>query len=463
LRKIEETTSIRRLLPNCAMPDETCHLLTLNCHEAWVYQLASLGYGLDIIDGLPGRYCSSWDTNVRPVPNNANLVTLDQVLSSRSSYYCIIAHNLTDLLDLKTLPGPRILVLHSTLTLRARQHKLRIPLDQMRTAVRQYLDLIGGHAVAVSPLKGNSWGLADDIVENGVDPDEYPPWSGEELAGVRVSSQISNKRECLLWNLHEEAFQDIEVRLVGFNPDMPGVTPSRSWDDLKSTLRSHRFYIHTAHPQLEDGYNMASLEAMAAGLPILGNRHPTSPVQHGINGFLSEDPEELRKYALLLLRDKDLAGRMGDAARRTVSKYFSITRFCERFKASIETARTKWETREVRDSYCLFQRTGKNGDPSLLTRSGQFIRLAESFHGYLKSGETEKGVAVLNEMMKLLGMFRDITVSSIDHLIELIVDVSYRLRDLQDNKAEMLLLQGAHMLGALRDSHQRDIPDFCTE
>ncbi len=35
-------------------PERT--LLVLNCHEAWVYQLGSLGYDLDIIVGLKGRY-----------------------------------------------------------------------------------------------------------------------------------------------------------------------------------------------------------------------------------------------------------------------------------------------------------------------------------------------------------------------------------------------------------------------
>ena len=39
---------------------------------------------------------------------------------------------------------------------------------------------------------------------------------------------------------------------------------------------------------------MATVEAMAAGMPIIGNRHPDSPVEHGVNGFLSDDPAELK-------------------------------------------------------------------------------------------------------------------------------------------------------------------------
>jgi glycosyltransferase involved in cell wall biosynthesis len=88
---------------------------------------------------------------------------------------------------------------------------------------------------------------------------------------------------------------------------------------------------------------MASLEAMAAGLPVIGNRHPTSPIEHGVSGFLSDDPDELRKYAQMLLEDRDLAERMGQRARETVKERFSIKRFKEGFLRSIEIARQKWE------------------------------------------------------------------------------------------------------------------------
>ncbi|HKQ68352.1 MAG TPA: glycosyltransferase, partial [Polyangiaceae bacterium] len=133
------------------------------------------------------------------------------------------------------------------------------------------------------------------------------------------------------------------VDIVGVNPDMPGVGPSESWDDLKARLRVHRFYVHTADPTLEDGYNMAMFEAMAAGLPVLGNRHPTSPVEHGVTGFLSDDPAELRRYAEALLVDRELAGRMGARARESLRGRFSIDVFVGGFRRSIEAAEGKWK------------------------------------------------------------------------------------------------------------------------
>jgi len=139
---------------------------------------------------------------------------------------------------------------------------------------------------------------------------------------------------------------------VGHNPGMDGVKPSADWADLKQIFSRHRFYIHTADPQLEDGYNMATLEAMAAGLPVLGNRHPTSPVENGVNGFLSDDPAELGQYAAQLLADRELAARMGAAAREAVAKRFSPSRFEAAIGHSIRRARREWERRRANALSC---------------------------------------------------------------------------------------------------------------
>ncbi len=325
-------------------------LLVFNCHEPWVYQLGVLGYRLDIIIGLPGKYNSGWDERMRPAPANARMVTLPQALANPDPYYCIIAHNIADLLDVRMRPEPRILVLHDTFEGRAEEEQPTCDYETMKAMLRQYIELVGGHVVATSMFKGESWGFTDDIVHFGLDVNGYLPYGGERASGLRICNFISNRRRILRWDFHEKAFSRIPVTLVGHNPDMAGVEAARNWDHLKRTLQSHRFYIHTADALLEAGHNMATAEAMAAGLPVLGNRHPTSPVRHGINGFLSDAPSELQHYARILLEDRDLAFLMGQQARKTVAERFSLTRFKHSFLRSIEIARRKWYTRKVASS-----------------------------------------------------------------------------------------------------------------
>jgi len=336
--------------PIMQKPEEYNHkktLLVFNCHEAWVYQLGVLGYDVDIIVGLKGQYKQTWDEQIRPMPANSRFMTLAEAQQSPRRYYCIITHNITDLLDIKLRPEPRLIVIHSTLEGRMLEEKSDVEPERMKEMLHKYLGLVGCHAVAVSMLKGKSWGFTDDIVPFCADPNNYMPYSGKKDCGLRICNFIKSRKKILLWDFHEKAFDGIPVRLVGHNPNMPGVTASASWVHLKKMFQSHRFYIHTADPRLEDGYNMATVEAMAAGMPVLGNRHPTSPIEHGVSGFLSDDPDELRKYAGILLDDRDLAAKIGQQARKTVFERFSMNGFKEAFLKSIETARRKSDSKKV--------------------------------------------------------------------------------------------------------------------
>jgi glycosyltransferase involved in cell wall biosynthesis len=323
-------------------------LLVFNCHEPWVYQLGHLGFKLDIIIGLKGRYKAGWDEQMRPVPADARLITLPEAVRSETRYHCIITHNITDLLEVKDRQEPRILVLHSTLEGRLKEEKPQVEARTLKQMVQRYVRMLGAHVVATSMFKGESWGFTEDVVTCGIDAGQYLPCTGERASGIRVCNFINSRRKILLWDFYEEAFAGIPVTLVGHNPDMPGVEASEDWDHLKRLLRCHRFCIHTADPRYEAGYNMASVEAMATGLPILGNCHPSSQIEHGVSGFLSDDPEELRNYAKMLLEDRGLALAMGRQARKTAVEQFSAERFKRSFLRSIETARRKWENRLVR-------------------------------------------------------------------------------------------------------------------
>lgn len=325
------------------MENKQKRLLVFNCHEAWVHQLRLLDYDLDIICGLPGRYTQGWDTHMRPVPARARLIGLEEALASGELYACIIAHNPTDLLDIRSRTEPRLLMLHLSLAARLVGEAPHLSAEQAREILHRYVELSGAHVAAVTPAKGKSWGFAEDIVPSAVDPHEYPLCTGQTACGLRVSNFILQRKTSLHWSFHQQAFAGLPVRIVGHNPGMPGASASRDWDHLKDLLRTSRFYIHTANPDFEDGYNMAMMEAMAAGLPVLGNRHPTSVVEHGVSGFLSDDPAELRHYAQLLLEDRDLALRMGYQARLTAQRRFSVEAFRSRMEHAIASARRKRE------------------------------------------------------------------------------------------------------------------------
>ncbi len=323
-------------------------LLVLNCHEAWIHQLGALGAELEIVVALPGRYTSGWDERMRPLPTGARTVTLDEVRYGAASYDCVINHNITDLLDTRFLDAPKLLVLHDTLEGRMAQQGADFDAREMRAMLNTYLASVGGHAVAISRSKAKSWGVTHVVVQNSADPEAYLPYVGDVACGLRVANHVTSKRVFLAWDFHEAAMAGLPLRIVGHNPDLPGVEAADDWHHLKRMLSSHRFLVHTADARFEDGYNMAVLEAMAAGVPVLTNRHPTTIVEHGVTGFVAETPREMRAYAERLLGDERLARELGGKARAYIERFHSPDRFRVEFGKAIQEAKKKWGRRRGR-------------------------------------------------------------------------------------------------------------------
>lgn len=327
------------------MKSDVERLLVFNSHEGWISLLEGCGYELDIVVGLPGRLVRGWDQRQRPIPRGARLIPLERLGAEPIEAVGAVCSNISDLLTLKDAAIPKLLVLHKSLASSHDEQGAELEPATLRKALARYLELTAAHAVAVTPWKASTWEVTNEVLLPGLEVEDYLPWTGVEAAGIRVSHQMDQRARTLLVDLHDQAFSGLPIQLVGVNPKRPGSVPSRDHEHLKWMLSRHRFLVHTADPALEDGFNLAMLEGMAAGLPVIGNRHPTSPITHGVDGFLSNDPAELRGFAETLIADRHLAERMGEAARETVRARFPRERFHEEFRAAVLWSRALHEER----------------------------------------------------------------------------------------------------------------------
>ena len=85
-------------------------------------------------------------------------------------------------------------------------------------------------------------------------------------------------------------------------------------------------------PSIYEGFPVAILEAMAAGLPVVSTTVSGIPeaVEDGVTGLLAE-PEDAGKLAAALERladDPELCRQMGDRARSMVQERFAIPKVC---------------------------------------------------------------------------------------------------------------------------------------
>lgn len=314
------------------------NILTCNSHETYVWSLSKLDISLDIIDYLPGRYTSQWDTNIRPVPAQVNLISTEKALANSDKYDCIIAHSIDDLLLVKNINVPIILRLPVSLHGYIAQENSDLTAKQVQSVLKRYLDKKTVMIVAISKMKMESWDLEGMIIPHFIDSSFFAGYDGSLTEGLRVVNQFNAKNIILDADFHKRLNSVNEIRMVGFNPDIDNSVPSKNMTDLRDHYRSHRYYVHTARPNHEDGYNLASLEAMSVGMPLISNSNPSSPIINGVNGFISDDIKELESGIMQLINDHDLARRMGAKAREYVKKDHSFKQFSDNWARAIQKA-----------------------------------------------------------------------------------------------------------------------------
>ena len=303
-------------------------VLTLNSHQPYIHDMARIsGIDLLVIDRLPGRERDKWDESMRPLPPNVELTSLEQVLTQQTDCEVLVAHNLTDLSATKALNMPRVLLIHSSLERLLATQSTTYTRDDIFRVLQTYVQLKSVLVASVSSMKATSWGITDcPIVPFYIDTEFFQGYRGEIARGLRVAHHLVEKGVALDLEFFTALIEGFDVQIVGDNPRL-NTTPAQSSDELREFYRSYRYYIHTAAEGMEDGYNMSSLEAMATGMPVVCNAHPTAPVVDGVNGFTSADIPALQEKMRLLESDVELAHRLGAAARQTVARNHSLDQF----------------------------------------------------------------------------------------------------------------------------------------
>ena len=134
-----------------------------------------------------------------------------------------------------------------------------------------------------------------------------------------------------------EAFKDLdlpkaELTIIGSPVDSVSEKVLRSYDGLFTWVphvsydELHRYYQASdifAFPSLAEGSALVSYEALACGLPSIVTANVGSVIRDGIEGFIvpTRNPRALREKIRLLYHDKNLARRMGLAARARAENF----------------------------------------------------------------------------------------------------------------------------------------------
>lgn len=159
-------------------------------------------------------------------------------------------------------------------------------------------------------------------------------WTGEELKAIGAVNNLPERVECGpdIW---QAIVAQVPATLYGVNSEKFGGLGPIENDKLKHELARHRVFFNSA---TASSVPMAMLEAMSVGTPVVTTATTDLPniIQDGRNGFISNDTNYLVGKIKLLLENKDLALKIGQAGQQTIEEKFSIDRFVNEWNMAIE-------------------------------------------------------------------------------------------------------------------------------
>ena len=324
-------------------------ILTFNWHEGYISLLGKLSVSLDIVERSKGGY-ERWMHEFRPCPRGSRIIRVEEALNhlAREEYDAVICHDVSDLLLTKKSPIPQFLVFHNRLDTMIALGKNAVNAKSYKEGLKELIGQVQDlTTIFISPSKKESWGLPGQVILPGIDLLEWGGYEGSLDRVLRVGNFLEERSLMTGFELSEQALGMFAQTTVGLNPRLQDVCPSKNIEDLKEQMRRHRLMLHTTVEPWEDGYNLSLLEAMATGMPVVALSHSGSPVEEGVNGFLSDQVEGLRTGIRTLLEDRDRAREMGAKSREIVARDFPVDRFLESWERVINQKVALWKPKQV--------------------------------------------------------------------------------------------------------------------
>lgn len=198
------------------------------------------------------------------------------------------------------------------------------------------------------------------VIPNFVDASVFRPGAAHELrtrfadAGEALLIHVSNLRpvkrvDWVLRILHGvNRTRPTRLLLVGDGPEMGRLIALAeelsirervhflgSQSDVAGLLAASDLFIL---PSAQESFGLASLEAMAAGVPVIASRAGGIPevVEDGVTGILTDELTAMVDAAVELLADGPRRCRMGRAARRSAVHRFAQERIVPMYESLYE-------------------------------------------------------------------------------------------------------------------------------
>lgn len=340
-------------------------ILSYRWHCPHQYELYKLPHHFTLAVGIGVGLPNKWEYEQRPFPINAEFKHIKDI--DPNDYDLAILHFDENVLAFQNTNGvsgsswgqsfrwfceniqlPKVAICHGTPQFHGQFTQKYIPHDQIKTieeSRKQLVDYVDDMLIICNSHQAKrEWGFRNSkVIWHGFDPAEFPP-ALYEKGILTLGKSMSERPHYRGYFLYQDVFKNVvgEYLPQGHSVPKPDAysnmnTNMYAWSKFRNYVDSIRAYSVYFNPTWRSPMPRARGEAMMCGLvPVSANNHDVDMfVKNGVNGFYSNDGDELREYMLFLLKNRNACRKIGHEARMTAMDVFNHDRYLWEWQQTI--------------------------------------------------------------------------------------------------------------------------------
>jgi hypothetical protein len=323
--------STKKIIDSCnKQKKEKYNILTFPTHERYETQLAKTGHNFY---SFHLENLKKWNSDQIDVPINYFImpegdtcayIEYDFILSQSKFWQFQAAQQIQKMINVPiislehTLPTPQTI---------PQQH-----LEAMR-------NMCGDINVFISEYSAKEWNISDqniEIIHHGINTAEFIDMELEREDHIlSVANDFVKRDYCLNYSGWKRVTNGLKTKLIG---DTEGLSKAAE-STLELVTEYNKCGVYFNSSTLSP-IPTSLLEAMSCGCPVVSTATCMIPeiIENGVNGFISNDENELRSRLEYLLYNKDFAKQMGQKARETIQTKFPENVFVDKWNSIFDHA-----------------------------------------------------------------------------------------------------------------------------
>lgn len=315
--------------------DKKYNILTGCTHESYETNLAKTGHNFYAYQHPSFKF---WNESFRSIPDNYYILNKDlkeEQIPIDLQFDFVLSQNKFGQFQVLSQLAKR---LH--LPIISIEHTLP-PEFWNRDVFENAKNMKGDINLFISEYSANKWGfkvnnLDTKVVHHGIDTGVFVDRKEQrENVLLSVVNDWINRDYFCGFRLWQDVTKDLPVAVYGSTPGLSRATSSI--DELVDIHNKANIFLNTS---LVSPIPMALLEAMSSGCCPVTTATCMIPeiIEHGKNGLMSNNPNELREFCIKLLNEPEYARELGENARKTIEERFSLFAFINKWNSIFDEA-----------------------------------------------------------------------------------------------------------------------------